>query len=92
MINQNLLTLTEPLKHHQLKVGEELTIEALPSGDKFTSMVMQTGNKLQERGAIGKFYRDAGVRAGDFVVLREITRGQWQLQKRNLDLSEYAKL
>jgi len=81
MINQNLLTLTEAIKRGQLKVGEQLIMEVLPSGEKFTSDVMQPGNKLRERGAIGKFYRNAGIRAGDYVTLRESARGQWQLLK-----------
>ncbi|MGH7975435.1 MAG: hypothetical protein ACREDS_01905 [Limisphaerales bacterium] len=82
MINQNLLTLTEPLKRGQVRIGEELIIEALPSGERFKTVVMTNGNKLQERGAIGKFYREAGVHAGDFVLLREISRGNWQLVKK----------
>jgi hypothetical protein len=82
MINQNLLTLTEPLKRGQIRIGEELIIEALPSGERFKTVVMTNGNKLQERGAIGKFYRKAGVQAGDTVVLREISRGSWQLLKK----------
>ena len=82
MINQNLLTLTEPLKRGQIRIGEELIIEALPSGERFKTVVMTNGNKLQERGAIGKFYREAGVHAGDFVLLREISRGSWQLVKK----------
>jgi hypothetical protein len=86
MINQNLLTLTEPLKRGQIHVGEELIIEALPSGERFKTQVMTNGNKLQERGAIGKFYRAASVRAGDFVVLREVSRGSWQLLKRQNSL------
>ena len=81
MINQNLLTLTEAIKRGQIKVGEQLIIETLPSGKKINSDVMQPGNKLRERGAIGEFYRSAGVRAGDYVMLRESARGQWQLLK-----------
>lgn len=81
MINQNLLTLTEPLKRGQIRIGEELIIEPLPSGERFKTVVMTNGNKLQERGAIGRFYREAGIHAGDSVVLREISRGSWQLLK-----------
>jgi hypothetical protein len=82
MINQNLLLLTEPLKRGLVKTGEELTIEPLPKGDRFKSAVIQPGNRLQERGAIGKFYRDAMVNAGDYVILGEVAPGQWQLRKR----------
>ena len=82
MINQNLLTVTEPLQRGQIRVGEDMIIEPLPDGEKFKTVVMSSGNKLQERGCIGRFYRQAGVRAGDYVILREISRGQWQLSKR----------
>lgn len=81
MINQNLLTLTEPLKRGQIHIGEELIVEALPGGERFKTQVMTNGNKLQERGAIGRFYRNASIHAGEFVVLREISRGSWQLSK-----------
>jgi hypothetical protein len=81
-INQNLLTLTEPVKRGKIRIGESLSIEALPSGDRFQTELLAIGNKLQERGKIGKFYRDASVRAGDVVLLTEITPGQWQLKKR----------
>jgi len=83
MINQNLLTVTEPLKRGQIRIGEELIIEAMPSGERFKTVVMGSGNKLQERGCVGKFYRQAGVKSGDYIMLREISRGQWQLSKRN---------
>ncbi len=83
MINQNLLTLTEPINRGQIRIGEDLAIEALPSGEKFRSVVMGSGKKLQERGCIGKFYRQANVQAGDYVTLREISHGQWQLSKRS---------
>ena len=81
MINQNLLTVTEALKRGQLKAGEELIIEAIPSGEKFKTVVMPSGNKLQERGAIGRFYRKARVVADECVELLEVTPMQWKLQK-----------
>ena len=71
MIRQNLLTLTKHVKQHRIKLGEELTIEAQPSGERFRTQLLEKGNKLRERGAITRFYRDAGVHSGDFVVLTE---------------------
>src|SRR6266699_2755606 len=82
MINQNLLTLTDPMKRGRIRAGEEMEIEALPSGERFKSVVLEIGNKLQERGAVGRFYRKAGVHAGDYIVMREVSQGQWQLLKR----------
>jgi len=84
MINQNLLTLTEPVKRGKIRVGERLSIEALPSGDRFHTELLVIGNKLQERGKVGKFYRDAGVHAGDLVLLIELTPGQWQLKRSSI--------
>jgi hypothetical protein len=81
MIGQNLLTLTEHINRGRIKIGEILTVKTLPDGGKFTTEVLASGNKLQERGAIGKFYRKTGVRDGDYVVLSEISSGQWQLRK-----------
>lgn len=81
MINQNLLTLSDAIKRGQIKAGEVLNITALPSGDIFVTELLEAGNKLRERGKIGKFYRDAAVHAGDVVMLREVTPGRWELRK-----------
>lgn len=81
MINQNLVTLSDAIKRGQIKVGEVLNITVLPSQDIFVTELLEAGNKLRERGRVGKFYRDAGVHAGDVVMLREITPGRWELRK-----------
>jgi len=81
MINQNLLTLSSQIKRGIVRTGESFRIRAIPSGDVFETELLASGNKLQERGKIAKFYRDASIRAGDSVVLREITPGQWELGK-----------
>jgi len=81
MINQNLLTLSDHIKRGMIRPGESLTIETVPSGDRFDTELLANGNKLQERGKIGKFYREAGVVAGDVVMLSEVTPGQWKLKK-----------
>jgi hypothetical protein len=81
MINQNLLTLTPHVKRGRIRTGEDLTIQAHPHGERFRTQVLMNGNKLQERGAIGRFYREAGVKAGDFVVLAETGQGRWALKK-----------
>jgi hypothetical protein len=80
MLNQSLLTLTDPVKRGIIRIGERMTIE-LPSGDRFDTILLPEGNKLQERGKIGNFYRNLGVQAGDVVVLTEVTPGQWKLKK-----------
>jgi hypothetical protein len=90
MINQNLLTLSEHIRRGIIRIGEKLEIEAQPSGDRFETEVLATGNKLRERGRIAKFYRDAGVRPGDSVVLHERTPGHWQLRK--ADIVRYKRV
>ena len=81
MLNQNLLTLTYHVKQGRIQAGEDMIIEAFPSGERFRTSLLTNGNKLRERGAIGRFYREAGVHADDFVVLKEESPGLWTLKK-----------
>jgi hypothetical protein len=81
MIRQNLLTLTEHVKRGRIQPGETLQVEVQPSGERFRTDLVVNGNKLRERGAVGRFYREAGVQAGDFVVLTETAAHTWTLQK-----------
>jgi hypothetical protein len=66
--------------HRGRILGEIFNIE-LPSGERFHTELLPTGNKLQERGKIRKFYQDENVQAGESVLLTEITPGRWQLKK-----------
>jgi hypothetical protein len=81
MIRQNLLTLTPHVKRGKIKIGEELIIEALPSGERFQTVVMDKGNKLRARGEIARFYKEAKVQADGCVLLTEIAPGRWTLRK-----------
>jgi len=81
MIRQNLLTLTPHVKRGRIKIGEELIIEVAPSGERFVTRLLRIGNKLRARGEIAHFYRTAGVKGGDYVVLTEISPGKWTLTK-----------
>jgi hypothetical protein len=81
MLRQNLLTLTKHVRQRRIAIGEDLTIETQPSGERFRTELLLKGNKLQERGAIARFYRDAGVHDGDFVVLTEVAPKRWTLTK-----------
>jgi hypothetical protein len=85
MINQNLLTLTDNVKRGKIRVGDIMNIEVQPSGDRFQSEVLVNGNKLKERGKIGRFYKDARVREGDYVVLCETDPGRWIMRKADDD-------
>jgi hypothetical protein len=81
MIGQNYLTLTPHIRQQRIQIGEDLTIEAHPSGERFRTQLLEKGNKLQERGAIARFFRDAGVHEGDFIVLAETEPKRWTLKK-----------
>ena len=81
MIRQNLLTLTPHVRSGKIKVGEELIIEALPSGRRFQTVLLEQGKKLRERSEIASFYRDAKVKGGDYVLLTEVEPGGWTLKK-----------
>jgi len=81
MIRQNLLTLTEAVKQGKIRPAEDMIIETLPNGERFRTDLLQNGNRLRERGAIGRFYREATVKPGDYVVLNEVSAQKWTLQK-----------
>jgi len=81
MINQNLLTLTEHVKRGIVSAGEDMIIEVIPSGERFRTELVVNGNKLRERGAIGRFYKETKVKEGDFVVLTESEPNRWKLHK-----------
>jgi hypothetical protein len=90
MINQNLLTLSDQIRKGWIRIGDTMHIKALPSGDEFETVVLATGNKLQERGKIGRFYKDAHVKVGDVVELLHLGNHHWQLKR--LDPQEYHML
>jgi hypothetical protein len=81
MVREHYLSLTKHVKQRRITVGEDLTIEAYPSRERFQTVVLSKGNKLQERAATRRFYQDAGVHDGDFVVLTEVAPKQWTLKK-----------
>lgn len=81
MIRQNLLTLAPQVKTGKIKVGEELVIEALPSGERFQTELLEQGKRLRARSEIASFYRAAKVKGGDYVLLTEVTPGRWTLKK-----------
>lgn len=80
-IRQNLLKLTPHVKRGKIKVGEEMVIESQPSGEQFQTVVSDKGNKLRARGEIARFYKEARVKAGDYVLLTEHAPKRWSLKK-----------
>jgi hypothetical protein len=80
-IRQNLLKLTPHIKNGKIKLGEEIIVEALPNGELFQTVVSDKGNKLRARGEIARFYKEARVKGGDYVLLTETAPGRWTLKK-----------
>jgi hypothetical protein len=78
MLNQSLLTLTQPKKLGLIQHGEKMTIRP-PVGKEFTTVVLPIGNRLKERGRIGAFYEHAKVGAQDRVILKETKPGYWRM-------------
>jgi len=80
-IRQNLLKLTPHIRRGKIKTGEELLIEALPSGERFQTVVSEKGNKLRARGEIARFSKHTKVKGGDHVILTEVAPGRCTLKK-----------
>lgn len=83
MINQSLLTLTEPIKRGLIELGDEFIVE-LPDGSSFDTKLDSPGNRLKERGRIKFFYENWKIKAGDTVSLIENEQGKWSLKRRDL--------
>ncbi|MEI9898165.1 MAG: AAA domain-containing protein [Chthoniobacter sp.] len=81
MINQRLLVLTDSVNRGIVNIGETLAFECVPSGERFSTEVIEQGKKLRERGAIGRFYATARIRAGDCVRMSEVAPRRWRLEK-----------
>jgi hypothetical protein len=88
MIRQNLLTVTQHIRRGKVKVGEEMDIEALPSGEIFRTQILEKGNKLRARGEIARIYKDENVQADNYILLTETAPGHWTLEKAAQALSD----
>lgn len=76
MIRQNLLTFTRWMEPRgPFKLGDTLTINF--NGEKINSDIVSPGNKLRERGAVGRFYRDLHLHEGDSITLKMNPDGSW---------------
>jgi hypothetical protein len=82
MLNQHLLTLTDARRQRVVHLGEKFKIQ-LTDGTEFTTELCDPGNKLRERGLIRRFYDEAKITAGDKVILKETSKGNWRLLSEN---------
>jgi len=78
MIRQSLLSMTDAKKRGLVKVGEQFQLK-MPGGLAFETELIEPGNKLRERGRIKAFYDEHKIKPGDFVVLKEIEPGTWDI-------------
>lgn len=78
MLNQKVLTLTVAKRRQLITKDEQFRIR-MPDGQVIDTCLIQPGNRLQERGAIGRFYRENKVKEGDCVHLDEVRPGEWEI-------------
>lgn len=79
MINQNLLTLTQACKKGIVRLNEKFKL-TMPDGESIATELVSPGNRLKERGAFGRLYRQEEAKHGDKVILKEESKGHWQVQ------------
>ncbi|MDF9834317.1 hypothetical protein M2103_002562 [Ereboglobus sp. PH5-5] len=80
MIRQNLLTFTKPIKKGKLKAGQKMILET--KSEIVESEIIQPGNKLRERGAVGRLYRESHAQPNDLLILTRIGQkeeNRWQV-------------
>jgi hypothetical protein len=82
MLKNNMLTVSPYLKQGIVRYGEEMQIEVTsPYEQRFRTVIIQQGNKLQARGPIRRFLLENKIKPDDEVMLREVSFGTWQLTK-----------
>lgn len=75
-IKQNYLSITIPKRVGLLpNLHNALVNVETSAGFSFKTTVLHDHNRLQERGEIARFYREANVRAGDKVIWKEVVPG-----------------
>lgn len=79
IINQNLLTLTQACKKGIVRLNEKFKL-TMPDGESITTELVSPGNRLKARGAFGRLYRQEEAEHGDKIILKEESRGHWQVQ------------
>ncbi|MCC6414843.1 MAG: hypothetical protein IT582_02915 [Opitutaceae bacterium] len=78
MLNISALSLTPAVKAGTVKLGEQMII-TLPDDNTFTTTVSSPGNRLAERGMIGRFFEQEKIEPYSVVYLEETKRGHWLL-------------
>jgi hypothetical protein len=79
MLNQQLLTMTAAKRRGIIHDGEKFTIIIPGENKPITTELAQPGNRLKERGALGRLYKREELSPGDKILLQEISPGTWEL-------------
>ena len=83
MIRQNLLTFTRAIKKRQLKIGQRIVLEH--GTGKIDSKIVSPGNKLRERGDVGRLYKELHASQDDTLILTPVgarDENRWQVSLR----------
>lgn len=78
-LKYSYLSMTEGISKGFVKPGHDISVQP-SNGDQFTTKVMDA-NRLQERGAVAKFFANEQIKAGDHVCMSEIQPGVWSLKR-----------
>ena len=80
-LKYSYLLVSGPIRKRILMNNETLKIHVPVTGETFTTEIYSRNKNLKEREAIGRFYKAAGVKAGDMVILTETMPNEWTLTK-----------
>lgn len=80
-LKYSYLLVSGPIRKRILTKKDTLKIHVPVTGETFTTEIYPRNKNLKEREAIGRFYKAAGVKAGDMVVLTETMPNEWTLTK-----------
>jgi len=86
MLRQHLLTLTKAIKTKRMSIGQRITL-LLPNEEKFSSVILAQGNRLQERSLVRKFYIENKIKSGDLLQLHDVETDTWRItiDRKNID-------
>ena len=80
-LEYSYLLVSGPLKKKILMPSEVLKIHVPATGETFSTKIYLKNKNLNEREAIGRFYKAAAIKVGDLVALTEIAPNEWTLTK-----------
>lgn len=78
MINQKYISLTEAKKRGLVEIGEKFRIDA-GSGSVVETILINPGNKFQNRSFVQEFFDKSQARVGDLLELTEVQKGAWRM-------------